>query len=79
MSHLLPDDRKQFQIDIQVDIGPFLRQEGRYPPKDVEIRNARSIRINTFSQRRRQPRPLLIVSTPTVWVSWLRRKILSSD
>ena len=78
MSHLLPDDRKQFQIDIQVDIGPFLRQEGRYPPKDIAIRNARPIRINTFSQRRAQPRPLLIVSTPTMWVSWLRRKILSS-
>jgi hypothetical protein len=74
--HFSPIGQLPDGTPVQVDMGPFLRQEGRYPPRDASSRTMRPGRTEATQFRRVQPRPPVEMFTPALWVSWLMRRIL---
>jgi hypothetical protein len=91
LEHLLPGNRGKLvaagEPDSQrprpalVDMGPFLRQEGRYPPGNPVKYDSRKLLPRARASRSAQGRPIADEMAPgiTLWVSWLVQRIRQSD
>ena len=83
MDQVLPNDHRQLgtvglnkvsgSLPVCVDMGPYLRQEGRYPPGNSGKSDSRS-RVSSFP-RRAQTRPDEHSPGLSLWVNWFMQKL----